>query len=981
MMKCRLASISLEGFRAFAKEQTIVFAPQLTVIYGKNGCGKTSLIDALSWLFNGDIPRYETYGSEWSRHRSSHTRSLFHPETKPAVRCVFESLPDRQLLPLARIGGSGVDGDPAIRAWCATRTSRKTGTGNDLLRAHILQQATMLRLAAAKGSDRLSELAPLLDLADTAAKISEYSSSVRALTDGKRVLEKELESTPSEDASIPVLRGLCASAKDIVAHLMPLGVTVAEIPGTAVDTDDWIRDWSAWIEQSLDDIVQRIEVSTTLANDMRASHDLPPAQHPGPLADPSSVEKLKQEVTRLRDDVERTLREAKATSSLLMITRPVMQALDDAIRRYSEANSELTRARSDVEACEGIRKSIEQSTIRESELLNELADADVRSRMYQLQVDDLKQTRNSAKSLIEQLMGLYSRKRQQEALIGESGKWLAEHSEELRSSQVLQAKLELEHSQLSRESALILEFMEDSREARRLLDKHARTQECPLCGHFYETCEELYKAIDAQTKRCDERFRKLSQGINATSLALSHFRQLKSDEARHTAQTHEQAAVLLQTAADIRTAGEALEAQLGELGTWNHECTSLLAERDWDGLRRHVDHSISIMVANIASNLEAEANKRIRSEQELQGVKTMVSAGRAQIAKAIERLSECQAALATSCESLDRLLAAAQELVPGEHVVERNAGGVLDAVRQRVGVLENELKAIERSLDDKMKSESDAKLALTHALDAQCAQLKAGLSRLRGLKASLNEAVTLSGSIGRRKAAQDSIREVDEQIRLAKSNLNRWRRRLRMETDEAVGSIAHRVSAAFAYLSESSLWDGVVADPVEPDGRERPGLIFHLLAKQLSRVSCCVEMGSLNESNATFALSQGQLSVLGLSIFLAIFADPVHRKVADGPIFDTLILDDPVQSLDSLRDDALASLLSDMARTNQVIVASSDARFVSQIMLSSRVLWNANASSCRVVELRDMTELGPTVVQHKPQDWVRRQRIYLPELA
>ena len=53
----RLKEISLTGFRAFAKTTTVDLSADCTILVGKNGQGKTSLLDGLFWALTGQLER------------------------------------------------------------------------------------------------------------------------------------------------------------------------------------------------------------------------------------------------------------------------------------------------------------------------------------------------------------------------------------------------------------------------------------------------------------------------------------------------------------------------------------------------------------------------------------------------------------------------------------------------------------------------------------------------------------------------------------------------------------------------------------------------------------------------------------------------------------------------------------------------------------------------------------------------------------
>src|SRR4051794_6750121 len=53
----RIIEIKLANFRGFARAQSINLDGDIVIVWGPNGTGKTSLLDACQWLVLGDIPR------------------------------------------------------------------------------------------------------------------------------------------------------------------------------------------------------------------------------------------------------------------------------------------------------------------------------------------------------------------------------------------------------------------------------------------------------------------------------------------------------------------------------------------------------------------------------------------------------------------------------------------------------------------------------------------------------------------------------------------------------------------------------------------------------------------------------------------------------------------------------------------------------------------------------------------------------------
>ena len=73
--RTRLESIQIQGFRAYRKPQTFRLGSDVTVLYGPNGFGKTSLFDAIDFVVTGDIgrikPLNDAHFSRISKHLDS----------------------------------------------------------------------------------------------------------------------------------------------------------------------------------------------------------------------------------------------------------------------------------------------------------------------------------------------------------------------------------------------------------------------------------------------------------------------------------------------------------------------------------------------------------------------------------------------------------------------------------------------------------------------------------------------------------------------------------------------------------------------------------------------------------------------------------------------------------------------------------------------------------------------------------------------
>lgn len=98
----RLKTLTVEGFRGFCHRQTVEFSDELTVVYGPNGTGKTSLGEALEWLLYGRTSKRQR-GDEVSKqeYRESYRNIHFPRPGRPSVELEAE-LPDGRQCVLQR---------------------------------------------------------------------------------------------------------------------------------------------------------------------------------------------------------------------------------------------------------------------------------------------------------------------------------------------------------------------------------------------------------------------------------------------------------------------------------------------------------------------------------------------------------------------------------------------------------------------------------------------------------------------------------------------------------------------------------------------------------------------------------------------------------------------------------------------------------------------------------------------------------------
>lgn len=82
----RLKNIKIKGFRGFNKEESIPLDSDIILIYGLNGSGKSSLTEAIEWLFFGEISRQRLSRCKSEYQYEEYLKNLYYQDkTNPYV--------------------------------------------------------------------------------------------------------------------------------------------------------------------------------------------------------------------------------------------------------------------------------------------------------------------------------------------------------------------------------------------------------------------------------------------------------------------------------------------------------------------------------------------------------------------------------------------------------------------------------------------------------------------------------------------------------------------------------------------------------------------------------------------------------------------------------------------------------------------------------------------------------------------------------
>jgi DNA repair exonuclease SbcCD ATPase subunit len=342
----------------------------------------------------------------------------------------------------------------------------------------------------------------------------------------------------------------------------------------------------------------------------------------------------------------------------------------------------------------------------------------------------------------------------------------------------------------------------------------------------------------------------------------------------------EQRRHLQEAARELEVARATVERRQGDLGQVNAAIAALLA----------ADPAAASNVQSTGGGAPFE--QRIAAlEEERQALRDAV---RQQEQERRSRQARCEQQRA-AIESLASVLDASVD-VPTSELMER--------ARERQGALTDELTILEASGSKlaALEAGSQEAAAILDYLD-----LKANVERL---ESSRPEAELRLRALQEAHARLVCLQTGLQAIHSAAAELGEARLQRALDT---VLPLANRY---FDRLGGHPTYSALTLQPQ----MQRGASIYALLAHDSDL------------EHATFLptrLSHTQIHIAALAIFLALAAQPLHR-------LDLLLLDDPAQSMDAERRQALATVLAQAAAARQVLVTTEDGAFGDQLLAAAR---------------------------------------------
>lgn len=944
--------LEVEGFRIYSDKTHINFPTNLTVVYGRNGRGKTTLQDAISWLFNNDIIRYSDYSSEWKRSKKTHIRSLLKPQIASKVKIDFQNKVTQEIKSITRFENKIEYSNKELKNWIEDNPIK------DLLWTHSLSQAKLQELAVAKGSERLEYLAPLLDLSETDKMVQDVSNTIRQLTsrkNEKKVVLENIKEVYIEDFLSKInfqIQGLMSEYRQIVDK-----GNETDLPYINNGSNKELEDLSKSIEHLLY-YLSKIKSESNL--EFRSLKE----KYPELVVKENDQEFRLKSLFFDQEGKNRAKDKYNKAKYLLNTLEEKIKILKSDIKNIQELGSEgeylsieIQKLREEESILLEVKNNNDNIKVLLEEKNNEVNN--FQKSIYEF--NSRKAELDYQREIIEKNLSRYKEiKRTEKELEKKEIELRSLINKNFRSSQMSLENLNQKLTSLDKNTSNIIGQQSLVDNAIDTLINRVHDNYCPMCGLEHKSKDELISSINKKQEQWRKSFIEMT---NRTRELMEEIKERQRNEFEQEVNQRR-----------LREIENKTKNIHHELSYMKRELLTLNLEIDDDhfnasvliDLLRFNEESIRLLLERKHQfELKLQTNIQLRDKYQNE-----LSIWQIKVHDVTEKISD----LYKKKEIIDLEI---NEIVK-KYNYSYSTGLTLNELKKE---LNKSLERINQYYKEEMELRSELReyeLNYAKVLYLKNESIDALISNFNVLKDQIIQLKENIYSISTKQKIELEVRELDNQITLLKKEKVHLREIQRQETNRAIGKLSKRISSIYDILSASSPWKSILPEAIVPNNREKTNLIFRPIPNlPKNKIKSYIED---TNANSTFAFSGGQLSLLGLSIFLAQVADQKNLSIQDGPELNTLILDDPIQMLDTLRDDALISLLCDIARDRQVIISTSDINFANKLILASRPLWEQEKESCGVLYYESLDENGPKIQEIQPDEWILSQRIYLPKI-
>lgn len=1024
---CRLRRIGIKNFRGI-READLDLSANVTVIYGQNGTGKTSIFDAIEWALVGSVERLELdnkddtsgrspYANLFSAEETSVVASLSVGRFQTAIRrtcgassnsslCIDdqEGLDDRNALALI-VGQQAAKLDTRILRRLVRTTS-------------FLSQSTLKQFLSDDPGVRYWSLAHLLGTQDYIRLLEKIDDIRKNIDRRNKVLGaaltesmKDIESLRSQIASREALLSSSPGARNLDNSLTELltehrnKLQALNSPYATLFSDSYpayeaqssLAIVSDWLENE-------IRQETLIADKLSLAEDAARRR----LQLVSSVQELSTHQSALDAGVQRASDSLSRAEDNKSAKRASLASETTKLEQLKERQNRQRESLVITEQMKGLRTLITEQQGQLSSLDAELKEhgsskmqriAQLRSltaTQDQLTVA-LRQVRGQAKALeeAETLSATYSQLALElPSLSAKARAAVATSTEQQQTAFELRTRInsiQQEIGALSRERDRQLASVEKLKSLLADIQEFVEGSECPLCGHNWDSTDSLKRAVDARTtwlsprvKQLDDQLLQMRQRESGSRTALSHVEQelrRLADVASDAESRLEQIRSLeLQVQQLLLKAGVPDQAEIKTVLTLRDEKAAELARLNETVAR---NESALARLRDELSQLEAETTRK-------QEVRERMAARLADTQRRLNGLLAQLGALGISAEPDGDILRslidstaqdilrteksrtnALKEFSEAETLFEERTVGLASATRtaednrKRISTLDDTLKRIHSIL-------LDAQLEIDSSPDLVKVKLEEKASRISGVKDARTTTRQLE-QISSWLIARREIGELNDKIGdIARNN-------------ETLTAESQALSRWHSHLSTLYVVLVTIKAEVENLQLEKYGPTINLLYQRLNTHPLFTDLKVLVDATAQSVRIQLQASPSlaapsmpeGLAparyfseaqfniVALSIFLS--HSFQQRWSRFVPVFLDDPVQNMDDFNANGFVDCLRSLAGAErQFIVSTCDIGLYRLLLLKLRCMNQDGPVRFRAYRLEGVSDRGPRVVQDLP---------------
>lgn len=1026
----RLQSVAAKHFRGL-QSADIDLSANITVIYGQNGTGKTSVFDAIEWALLGGVERLDTESKDDLSGRSPYV-NLFSSNAATVELMLkvgdasvsikracdingsvnlfvdqSESGDDRQLLNTI-VGQQSAKLDIRVlrRLVRATSFLSQSSVKQFLIDdprqrysslAHLLGTQDYIRVL-----DKLDELRKESDkrvasLSDALQNKDAEAESIRAHLRGRESLLSGSPETRELDSVLTARRHTAVqaltAAQSPYATIFPSSQGFHELQSSVAVASDWADKESRQSQLALDATTVALEASGRRSELLRAIAELE-----GQIADIQSKAQVAQEhVSRRREEQARKRLELNQVTVTATDSKARLGRLREALVILGQMKGLKRLAKEQEEQAGALDRELRTHTEQRESMVELLTAATAKRQSVAAELTRLRQQVH-ALDAVEALSASYAQLAlDKPSLTQQLRKCLSDTTEQHGKKSELEVRivaLRQELSNLSAERATHLEQLERLGSLVLELQQFITSPECPLCGHAWESLEQLKRVASERTnwasprvKEVDAQIAQLLERITATEAGLKY---AEGELARL-------AAVRTET-----------EGRIQQIDDQERQMRELLLRATASQNSVEIGFGLAQLKAQRSAELAAMSAEDVAFESQIRGLKDELTMNEAERSRREEvgqrmaaRLAETERKLNNLAEQLSD---AGVDALADDSVVDLKIEEAQREVQSgdvKRSSLLSECSAVDAALEQATLSMD----SLTRTRDDQSASLLLLQQSLKRAEETISQAqldpASSRDEIERRAASYRARIAALEQARVALRQLGQigsWliaRQEIQvlnskldeiMAAKEGLVSDSERLQAWHSHLSGLYVALMDVKAAVENLQLDRYGPTINLLYQRLNTHPLFKEIRVLVDAAAqsvritlsglpaiakdsvsgalapTRYFSEAQLNVLALSIFLS------HSLQQRWSRFIPLLLDDPVQNMDDFNANGFIDCIRSLAADNdrQFVLSTSDVGFYRLLLLKLRCMNYDGVIRFRAYRFEGISAAGSQLVRDWP---------------